>query len=261
MRQSSPALSHFEEHANYWRDIYERPGVQALIYVERLQLALGWVDALHLPPGTAVLNIGCGAGFEAAALAQYSFHVHAVDRSSAMCELTRSRARSNGVEQHVDVVMADARMLPFRTGESQLALAIGVLPWLHDGDSALAELARVVAPGGHVVISVDNAWRLQEVFDPWRWPNLGRSVLNQQPVPTFRWSPRETEDHLRRANFEKTRSMTLGFGPVTLFRRRLLSDAAGAKLHHFLQRLAFRGVPGLRSCGAQYLVLARKRGG
>jgi len=51
----------------------------------------------------------------------------------------------------------------------------------------------------------------------------------------------------------------LGFGPFWLLNR-LLPQAFGVKLHRALQGLADRGVPVLRSAGAQYITLSRKVG-
>jgi hypothetical protein len=50
----------------------------------------------------------------------------------------------------------------------------------------------------------------------------------------------------------------LGFGPFSYFRQHLFPEPLGTTLHHRLQRLADRGVPGLRAAAAQYIVLAQK---
>lgn len=51
---------------------------------------------------------------------------------------------------------------------------------------------------------------------------------------------------------------TIGFGPFTFWRRPVLSEPEGMRLHRSLQGAADRRVPLVRSTGAQYLVLAHK---
>jgi hypothetical protein len=76
--------------------------------------------------------------------------------------------------------------------------------------------------------------------------------------PWLHW-PGEFDLLLEATGFEKVRSATVGFGPFTLFKQRLLPDAWGLRLHHYLQELADRRTPGLRLSGSHYLVLARAR--
>jgi hypothetical protein len=51
---------------------------------------------------------------------------------------------------------------------------------------------------------------------------------------------------------------TVGFGPFTFWGREVVSSSTQVKLHRWLQSGAERGLPGIRSFGTQYLVLARK---
>jgi hypothetical protein len=52
--------------------------------------------------------------------------------------------------------------------------------------------------------------------------------------------------------------MTCGFGPLSVFQHRVLSNGLGLALERVLQSLADRNVPGVRSLGYHYMVLARK---
>jgi hypothetical protein len=67
----------------------------------------------------------------------------------------------------------------------------------------------------------------------------------------------EFDQLIRRAGLEPVASSTFGFGPFTLFRRKLLPKRLALLIDSWLQRLADKGVPGLRSVGAQNVVLAR----
>ena len=52
----------FESSWSYWRDVYGDDSFAAAVYQARHDGALAWIDSLHLPAGSRVLEIGCGAG-------------------------------------------------------------------------------------------------------------------------------------------------------------------------------------------------------
>jgi SAM-dependent methyltransferase len=83
----------------------------ALCAPERLALAEGDVTAIlaatGVPPGSRVLDLGCGPGAHAVALARREYRVTGVDTSSRLLERARSAARTSGVE--VEWIDADVR--------------------------------------------------------------------------------------------------------------------------------------------------------
>ena len=101
-----------------------------------------------------VLEVGCGPGELAARIArELSAEVTAVDISERMVELARGRG--------VDARVGDVQELPFADGQFDCAVAAWMLYHVPDVDRALAELARVLKPGGRLV-AVTNAsdhWR------------------------------------------------------------------------------------------------------
>jgi hypothetical protein len=60
------------------------------------------------------------------------------------------------------------------------------------------------------------------------------------------------------AGLEISSSETIGFGPLTLFDRHVLSGTASIRLDEALQRLADRGTKPIAGAGAHQLVVARK---
>jgi len=62
-----------------------------------LTTMLEWVDALGLPPGSRILEAGCGAGLTTISLAQRGFMVEAQDVANAMVEQTRRHAEEAGL--------------------------------------------------------------------------------------------------------------------------------------------------------------------
>jgi D-aspartate ligase len=262
---------HFEAAAQDWKTIYEEQTVYGLIHQERRATALDWIDELALPDGASVLEIGCGAGLTSVALAERGLNVMAIDTAPAMIGLTDQLVRDRDLAGRIRTSVADAHDLPYSDGSYSLVLALGVLPWLHSPDRAMEEMVRVMRPGGYVLANVDNLLRLHYLLDPRLNPALGslrrslgdglrRTGVLHAPAPTpVRLSSiRRFDAVMARLGLAKVRSTTLGFGPFTFWRRPVLPEAKGMRLHRTLQGAADRGIPLVRSTGAQYLVLARK---
>ena len=262
----------FTAWASYWNEIYEHSDVYALIHQERLQFIFACIDKIGLPAGSNVLDVGCGGGLISVRLAKRGYVVKAVDAIAAMTNSTRNAAARENVADRVTVSMSDAHNLAFPDKTFSLVVAAGITPWLHSLEKAVQEIARVLKPGGWLITSADNRWRLNHMLDPRFFPLLQpvktrvQRFLNKLGICKFplstgsarMYTSKEFDGVLLGAGFEKTESMMLGFGPFTFFNRKLLQERMGIKLHQRLQTAANRGIPIIRSTGSQYLVLARK---
>jgi SAM-dependent methyltransferase len=110
--------------------------------------------------GRRVLEIGCGSAPCSRWLRRAGALPVALDVSGGMLARAAERNRATGLD--VPLVQADAGRLPFADGAVDLACsAFGGLPFVADAPAALAEVARVLRPGGRFVASVNH---------PMRWP-------------------------------------------------------------------------------------------
>jgi ubiquinone/menaquinone biosynthesis C-methylase UbiE len=257
--------THFDAAAGYWDAIYRDGDLQSSIYQRRQAAVLEYIAQTNTEPDARVLEIGCGAGHLTAQLADRYRHVDAVDSSAGMVELTARQASEAGLGERVSVVQADVHALPFGSGELDLVVAVGVIPWLHSPADAVAEMARVLRAGGQLVLTADNGARLSSFTDP-------RGMLALTPLRrvyhAMHNSPGQAVSHLHfprtvnrmvdRAGLRVVAHRTIGFGPISLMGRPLLGDAAGIRLSERLQALADAGVPGLRGTGWHYLLRAVK---
>jgi ubiquinone/menaquinone biosynthesis C-methylase UbiE len=273
LEEQEKVNAYFQSRSSFWKDLYAGSNVFAEIHRCRQAAVLNWIDGLALAPGSQVLEVGCGAGFMAVALAQRGLRVHAIDPVEDMVELARRHAAESGVAEALSVDVGNIYALAFDDGSFELVIALGVIPWLERAEQAIQEMARVTRLGGYVILTADNRVRLNHILDPWLNPVL--SPLKQPMKSMLEWVglrrrlPNKINStlHDRRfidktmARFElaKTDGMMLGFGPFSLFSRRVLPEPLGIALHHWLQCLADRHVPIFRSTGAQYLVLTRKQ--
>ena len=103
-------------------------------------------EALAGAPGPRLADIGGGTGNYAQALAAQGWAPVVVDRQPEMLAL----AAAKGLE----CVLADARALPFADASFDAAMLVSVLHHIEEPFAALAELRRVLAPGGRVAIVV-----------------------------------------------------------------------------------------------------------
>jgi ArsR family transcriptional regulator len=96
-----------------------------------------------------VADLGCGTGQVAAAIAPFVARAFAVDRSSDMLEAARRRLKDI---PNVDVRRGDLEALPIQDRELDVATFVLVLHHLPDPAAALGEAARVLKPGGRLLI-------------------------------------------------------------------------------------------------------------
>jgi ubiquinone/menaquinone biosynthesis C-methylase UbiE len=260
--------SHFEELTSEWAEIYERQGLHEFIFQERMRIVLDMVGRIGLPSQTRVLEVGCGAGIYTLRLAKMGHLVDAIDPVQTMVDATRERARRGGQEGRVRSYLGDVNALGFRNETFGLVLAVGVLSWLSSIEQPLQEMYRVLRPGGYLIITVDNRWALKQVLEPLSNPILGpamelaRRLLQRGPKVRAHAIPlRHCDALLNAIGFEKVESLTLGFGPFSVFGCKLLPSSLGLKLHCRLQAAAERGFPVLRASGLKYIVLVKKQGG
>lgn len=262
---------YFQSRSSFWNDIYTSAGVFAETIRDRQAATLAWIDGLALAPGARVLEIGCGAGFLTVLLAQRGLQVYAIDTVEEMIELTHCHVEACGLANLVSVDTGDIFALPFEDGAFDLVTALGVIPWLNQPERAFQEMARVTRPGGHVITTAANRHGLYVLLDPLKnqalaplrrhmrdlleWLGFSRTPY-QWPSITFH-DRRFIDEALRRVGLVKIRGMTRGF-EFSFLRHRVPQEPLATALHHWLQRLADRNVPGLRSSGMAYFVLCRK---
>jgi 2-polyprenyl-3-methyl-5-hydroxy-6-metoxy-1,4-benzoquinol methylase len=263
---------YFQSQSSYWKNIYASGSVQAEIFRVRQATVLAWIDELALAPGSRVLEVGCGAGFMAVALAQRGLRVYAIDSTAAMIEQARCYAAESGVTELLSLDIGDVYSLTLEDGSFDLVIAIGVIPWLARPELAMREIARVTRPDGHVILTTDNRTRLTYFLDPWLNPILSplrRSVrsalervglLHRSPDVTIETlhKPRFIDTALTSVGLLKIRSKTLGFGPFSFLQYKFIPEPLATWLHRWLQALADRNVPLLHATGAQYLVMTAK---
>ncbi len=132
-------------------------------------------DLLGAAPGSRILEVGCGLGDDAAALARRvapGGSVVAIDGSQAMIDAARKR---HGDVEGLTFDVADATQLPYDDASFDGCRIDRVLQHIADPVAAIGEMARVLRQGG-VLVAFDNDWETLTVDSAGR--ALTRAILN-----------------------------------------------------------------------------------
>jgi ubiquinone/menaquinone biosynthesis C-methylase UbiE len=156
-------------------------------------------EALGAAPGDRVIDVGCGPGFYCAELlaeVEPTGSVVGVDGSPAM--LVLAARRCEGAE-NVEFHEGDAASLPVADSSVDRALCVQVLEYVADPVAALAEMYRVLRPGGALVVW-DIDWATVSVHseDPLRMERVMSAFDEHLAHPSL---PRTLAPRLRAAGF------------------------------------------------------------
>jgi SAM-dependent methyltransferase len=139
-----------------------------------------WARALgHLLPPLRVADLGCGEGHLAMEAARWASKVTAVDVSPRVLERARAAALERGL-RNIVWKAGDIESVPLPDGSVDVALLSQALHHAEDPSKALHEAARIVAPGGSVLL-LD----LKEHREEWvrkqgdRWLGFDEATLSR----------------------------------------------------------------------------------
>jgi ubiquinone/menaquinone biosynthesis C-methylase UbiE len=138
------------DHYDSFAESYSTENESSLLnaYYERPAM----IDLAGDVNGRRVLDAGCGSGPLSAALRAKGAIVTGFDSSPAMVELARQR-----LGEDADLHVADlGQLLPFADGAFDDVVVSLVLHYLRDWTAPLAELRRVLKPGGRLILSVNH---------------------------------------------------------------------------------------------------------
>lgn len=128
-----------------------------------------WARALgHLLPSLDVVDIGCGDGYLALETARWAGHVIGIDRSEEVLERAKAMAARRRVT-NIEWRKGDLERLPLHDASVDVALLSQALHHARDPERAVAEAARVLRPGGRLLVldlrQHDQSWVRQKFGD------------------------------------------------------------------------------------------------
>lgn len=249
--------SDYERKVDRWRAIYEGATFHDHVIQRRLQRALEAVDKLGGAAGAGAapraLDVGCGAGQLALALAERGYEVSAVDVAEGMVAATRQRFAQAG--RSADVRVADVQALPYDDATFTWVTALGLVEYLPDPAVAVREFARVARPGGHVLFTAPNPLRIAFWIDPVGvlLGLLGPPEAGYRRRYLHRW---RLERMAREAGLEVVGLLGHGVGPLQVAKRPVLPPQASIAISTWAERRL--PLSWLAVLGANLILVARK---
>ena len=115
--------------------------------------------------GKKTLEIGCGRGGFSKYLLEQGAQLTAADFSNSAVNFTRRLLRDAPA---CETLVADIQAIPFSDDHFDVVVSLETLEHVPDPDKGLAELVRVVRPGGKIVITTPNYFGLQGLYRHYR---------------------------------------------------------------------------------------------
>jgi len=197
------------------------------------------LDLMGELSGRTVLDAGCGDGAFACALASRGAEVTGVDPDRAMLAAARGRAAAAGLR--TKFLEGRLERLPFPDASFDAVVAVTVLCFVPDAAAAVREMARVLRPGGRLVIGELGRWSL------WAAVRRARGWLGSPTWKTARFrTAAELVALARQAQLSVTEIRGAVYYPPVGVLARLLSPAD-------------RWLGGLTTFGAAFLAIAATR--
>lgn len=198
--------SRFEKFATRHRSDHLVSGWSAAGLRRRVAVFEELLDHGLLGGGARVLELGCGAGTYVRLLAKRGHPVVGLDyslpslRRAVAADLSRAGSYTAG----------DASQLPFRAESFKAVACIGVLQALEQSGAMLAEVARVLEPGGVAVVETLNPWNLLAATR-----RLG-GFIQRQPTRLHYGSPRVLERTMVSRGLRPVRRLSVLLPPRSL---------------------------------------------
>jgi len=265
----------FDSTAPEWEDQYLDQGLRGRHVRKRMALTIEYLHEEQLPPGARILDLGCGPGIIAEEFTSRGFRVYCVDFSSELLLRARDRLKRRG-SALPHLVQADAHTLPFKKGAFDAITCVGVISWVADPAKVLRETARLLRPGGVLIITAINKFSVEYIFDPlfwWRqlfppvWRTSLRSLIRfpatmqgEDAGPRLQqFELRGFDKMLQSVGFAKIRWRTIKYGHFRFFGHRIFPVRAEVAIDRALDSL-WR-FPIIRRLGWLYCAKVKREAG
>ena len=203
-------LQKFSELAHRWWD----PNSEFRPLHEINPLRLEWINALAPVAGKRVVDIGCGGGILAEAIAKKGATVTGIDLSEKALKVAELHSLESGVSVRYELTSAED-LAAREAGQYDIVTCMEMLEHVPDPASTVAACARMVRPGGWVFVSTLNRNPKSFLF-----AIVGAEyVLNLLPRGTHEFAkfirPSELVTAARRAGLEQQAMIGLTYNPLT----------------------------------------------
>jgi 2-polyprenyl-6-hydroxyphenyl methylase/3-demethylubiquinone-9 3-methyltransferase len=224
-------IDKFDRVSQTWWDPNGEMGTLHTINPLRVSLVLEKLDN----PAPRVLDVGCGGGILAEALAKSGAQVAGIDLSQASIEVARRHAEAQGLSIDYRCESAEA-LAAGQPGSFDVVTCMEMLEHVPDPSQVVAACAQALKPGGHAFFSTINRTPKALLFVIIG----GEYILRLLPRGTHTYSmlirPVELKDWAKQAGLEFVRLTSLMYNPFTR-RFKLVHDKEDNNYFiHFIKR-------------------------
>ena len=165
--------------------------------------------------GKRVLDLGCAGGFMAEALARRGAQMTGIDPAEEAIKAARAHAADGGLSIRYDTGVGEA--LPYADASFDAVVCVDVLEHVQDLPRVIAEVRRVLVPGGTFLFDTINRNPLARLAVITAAEDVLRLLPKGTHDPEMFIKPDELREHLRAEGFEVGRFT--GLGPRGLTRK------------------------------------------
>jgi len=148
-----------------------------------------------------LVDFGCGNGAQTLCFADCCERLTGVDLQEEYLRDFRRAASDRGLDERVTTLATGGGAIPLDDGVADVVTCFTVLEHVPDERAALAEMRRVLRPGGRLVLTVPNRWWIFETH------GADLPLLPWNRVPLVSWWPRALHDRWARARIYRRREI------------------------------------------------------
>lgn len=249
---------YFSKKWKFWQDIYkDDKNLQNLLYQIsiRKDLILKIIDEIPRSRPLKILDIGSGPGVLMKNLAEKGHHTVGIDISWQMIKAAKETSTKPFSGKN-DCIQGDIEALPFVNESFDVIVCAGVLSYLTSEKKSIIEMSRVVKPFGIILVTLPNIFRINNILDPYYYLLRGAkflklkisSNLKSDPIPST--IGKNNSFQIRKYLYSKLNELfiikgldinkivSLGFGPLTFWRKKIFPLNWSIKLSYYFENLA-----------------------
>ena len=149
--RAAQAAAWFDSHAAQWDRM-------RALYIAEAEVETGIKAMVHALPINHLIDIGTGTGRMIELLGRDATRIIGIDKSAEMLRLARAKLSSSAIAAFSDPAQVDLRIgdfndLPLADGQADFAVLHQVLHFAQHPETVVAEAARVLAAGGHLLVA------------------------------------------------------------------------------------------------------------
>lgn len=255
--QKQAVAKYFSENRLVWKDIYNEDNHSMNLCFQisrRKQAILHFVDELARGRTLGILDVGAGAGILLRDLLERGHQTMAIDISFEMVQTARETV-AEGMVKKKDCVQADVEALPFGEERFDVVTCLGVLSFVPSENRAIGEMGRVLKPGGVLIVTLPNILRVNNFLDPYFYIEAGRLVkrklfagkrkrqdgsvrVGNQAFDTRKYFYNQLKPLFAAHNLSEIKTVALGFGPLTYFKKQILTGRSFLLISGSLEKMA-----------------------